>query len=1418
MTQNYLAKNTDYFKYTTNFHPLCLSTNSKVKLHKTRFFSWFFVLSIFFVFLMGNKAIAQVTITKPNLSIPVCSGFPSSYYPLEDIEITETATSNFSSGSNITLILSAPANFEFKANTGFVSASSGADFTSISSLTVSSSVITLTYSVNSPTNKTDRLTFSQLQIRAINNVSTGNITRNGGTGTISGLITGTTLTNTITSVIGTPPSISNAGSNQTLTSCATTTTVAGNVPTSGTGLWSVVSGTATITTPSSPTSGVTGLTVGTTATLRWTISNGACESLFSDVTITTVRGAGCLVYCTPSVSSGVQASNYIKDVNFIGNITNSNNSSTYSSSPLGYQDQTNLGTRASQAQGEGVNIFTNTTGGANYMKAWVDWNSNGIFDESTEIVYQCTNAFINTTFGFKIPETTIPGNYRIRIRINKSNSTADNTFSACGNIANYGETEDYLFTVVANCAAKITSIANGFNCGTGSVTLGAAGTADNTQYRWYDSQSGGTLVETTISTTWSTPSISASKTFYVTAFNGSCESLFRTPVVATIKPIPTLTFANANPEVCGENSIIDLQASGNNEQVYLIDENFESGMVNFTSNSIAFPTGEESKTKWQIQSSTYVPPYPTFPVWYPAISSGFGTNKFAITTSDVVAGGTTFGKVENALESVIVNTTGFLNLSLSFKMYFSSYNDANSASVEYVNVEVSTNGGDSWNPTPIVQYLGDVGIGTQFVTSPNFNVNAFIGITSLKIRIRYKAGWCDGVAVDDIKLFGDKPLSPSFQWTSALPPDAYTNAACTLPYTAGTPASIVYIKPTLAQLEQSTYSFTAKANLANGCSTSAIINVTNKSKVWQNLTIDWNNSSNWKPSGVPTAANCVIIPNTTIIPGNNYNAYAKNLTVKSTGNLELSSTSNLTVTDFVDVNTDGIFNIRDKANLIQINNTPNTGIVNIERVSQPMYNIDYTYWNSPLTLASNFTLGSLSPNSPLMFSWIPTVSAGTGGNWKNENNATIMDPRKGYIIRAPTTFSSSIKTPYTATFKGTPNNGTVTAPIIKGTLTGVVDVDAENDEWNLIGNPYPSAIDAGTFVDFNANLNVIDGTIYVWTHNTAPSQAEPDPFYGDYALNYTENDYASFNRTGGVSTRSSATTGGSPPSGFIASGQSFFVRAANTMAPGTLNATFNNSMRVGVEGKNGDFFKMNKNQKNEAIPKNVSDKERHRIWLNLTNNSGAFSQILVGYIEGATQSLDRSFDGESFGGNDVGFYSIIPEAQLTIQGRSLPFDENDQVKLGYYSEISAKLSVRIDHFDGLFDNQNILLEDKELGIIHDLKDTPYVFQTEIGDFDDRFILRYTDKTLSLQDPIYDNAVTVFFTRSNNTLNIKNSASDNTVLSASLYDIQGKLLSKWDVKEKEQSNIKIPIQDKASAVYIVKLKTEKGTISKKIIVK
>ena len=70
--------------------------------------------------------------------------------------------------------------------------------------------------------------------------------------------------------------ISNAGSDQQLCSTTTSTALAGNTATPGTGTWTTTSA-ATITTPSSPTSTVTGLIAGT-FDFVWTIVNGTCTS------------------------------------------------------------------------------------------------------------------------------------------------------------------------------------------------------------------------------------------------------------------------------------------------------------------------------------------------------------------------------------------------------------------------------------------------------------------------------------------------------------------------------------------------------------------------------------------------------------------------------------------------------------------------------------------------------------------------------------------------------------------------------------------------------------------------------------------------------------------------------------------------------------------------------------------------------------------------------------------------------------------------------------------------------------------------------------------------------------------------------------------------------------------------------------
>ncbi len=74
----------------------------------------------------------------------------------------------------------------------------------------------------------------------------------------------------------------NAGPNQTV--CSSSASLAGNLPTTGTGVWTVVGGSGTITSPSNPSTTVTGLGLGNT-TLRWTLLNGVCNDSQDDVVI-----------------------------------------------------------------------------------------------------------------------------------------------------------------------------------------------------------------------------------------------------------------------------------------------------------------------------------------------------------------------------------------------------------------------------------------------------------------------------------------------------------------------------------------------------------------------------------------------------------------------------------------------------------------------------------------------------------------------------------------------------------------------------------------------------------------------------------------------------------------------------------------------------------------------------------------------------------------------------------------------------------------------------------------------------------------------------------------------------------------------------------------------------------------------------
>jgi hypothetical protein len=615
---------------------------------------------------------------------------------------------------------------------------------------------------------------------------------------------------------------------------------------------------------------------------------------------------------------------------------------------------------------------------------------------------------------------------------------------------------------------------------------------------------------------------------------------------------------------------------------------------------------------------------------------------------------------------------------------------------------------------------------------------------------------------------------------------------------SGTAGPIVGTNDTINICPTATTIYTAEVsyNLCNG----TVLKVTDETtvtvegnKVWNgSINSDWDTDNNWTPTGVPTDTDCVVIPDVTndpVISGTGYDAFGYSLKILPDGFLTLESDNNLTLTNVLKVHPAGTFNIRNNASLIQIDETQNSGNINMERITTPLYRFDYTYWNSPVTFSSNYTLGNLSPNTMIdkYYHWTPSLSNGTG-NWAQESAATVMDPKKGYIIRAPNDFSytPTVFTPYTANFIGTPNNGIISCPISYGTLGNT----SLNDKWNLIGNPYPSALDALAFVNEPANRNVIDGTLYFWTHNSPISASFPDPFYNDFTLNYTMSDYAIWNNTGATA----AASGGLAPQQYIAAGQAFFVQS--NAVPG--DAVFTNNMRV--QNNNRQFFRAGQSE---------GDIERHRIWLNLTNNSGAFNQLLVGYIENATSGFDRGLDGMQLSQNAVSFYSVAGDRELAIQARPLPFNIEDRVPLGYRSNLNGTFSIQIDHYDALFGTQNIYIEDGLLNVIHDLKTGPYTFTTAPGSFANRFVLRYTDALLGVANPQVVSDVTAF---------IKDrrlfARAGVPMISISVYEVTGQLVKEYVLaKGSMEFNGEFPFSE---GVYFAKIKLGNGiTVTRKI---
>jgi hypothetical protein len=542
-------------------------------------------------------------------------------------------------------------------------------------------------------------------------------------------------------------------------------------------------------------------------------------------------------------------------------------------------------------------------------------------------------------------------------------------------------------------------------------------------------------------------------------------------------------------------------------------------------------------------------------------------------------------------------------------------------------------------------------------------------------------------------------------------------------------------------------------------------------------------TTTWNGSGWSNSAPTISVK--AIINGNYNTDTADIITCElqvNTG-FELKITANHFVQVQNNITVNGTLNVLDKGSLVQVDDAAtSTGNITMKRKSSRMKGFDYTYWSSPVV---GQTLYQLSPStrSDKYFSFNTLTNAYV----VSTNGAATMAAGKGYIVRAPEGWSATNQTEgvYEATFTGVPNTGSVPVSIQKGTGT-----------YNLIGNPYPCAIDIDKFITDNTNKTIVNGTILIWTHNTAVSSTTP----GNATYNYTSDDFAKYNLTGGVKTGWAAFPGGVVPDGKIAAGQSFFIETNSSLVAGSYTAYFNNGMRV--TGNNNTFFKHN------SASVTNGELEKNRFWLNMTNSQGAYNEILLGYVTGATNDFDNLYDGKTFNaGNVLSMYTISGTDNYSIQGRALPFTDSDIVALGYKTTIAGNFTITLENFDGLFANQDIFLVDKNDNSYHNLKDGSYSFTTEAGTFDGRFELQYSNQTLATTT-VDSVASSVIVSAQRDEINIKASKTMSTV---EIFDLTGRcIVSKTNI---DALQLKLDLTA-GNQIVIARIKLKDNTIINK----
>ncbi|MBE17123.1 MAG: hypothetical protein CL867_12835 [Cytophagaceae bacterium] len=487
------------------------------------------------------------------------------------------------------------------------------------------------------------------------------------------------------------------------------------------------------------------------------------------------------------------------------------------------------------------------------------------------------------------------------------------------------------------------------------------------------------------------------------------------------------------------------------------------------------------------------------------------------------------------------------------------------------------------------------------------------------------------------------------------------------------------------------------------------------------ITIDWNI--------VQTAHNVTTQTNNTVL------ALAVNA-----NELSVENDSKMEVTHYLRL--DGLLDLVGESQLVQTDDS------DLDAASSGSLERDqggtadtytYNYWSSPVSTVNtslnnqDFSIASLmrdgtDPNNPIPFG----ISGGLDGapgtpislsaywfyKYDNQVSSTYsawqyvgpfgtMSPGEGWTMKGPG--SGPITAEQNYTFIGKPNNSTTSETI-------TLAVNGGNDY--LVGNPFPSALDANDFINDNPHL---DGTLLFWEHWGG----------GTHYLSQYQGGYGMYNLSGGTPAVShplvsQTGSGTKTPGRYVAVGQGFFVVADTN---GSIQ--FNNAQRNFVKEGGASIFMMGDTYDGKAATTNSSnyqpddtrfDQEdtRTKFRIGFTAPSGLHRQLLLTLDKETTYQYDRGYDGQikDIQGDDMTW--IVEDRNTVIQGVPNVLEQNVfplYVQLATPGTFDIMLESEVFVNDP---NLNIYLWDMLQDSMTDMRAQDFSVALPAGNYTDRF--------------------------------------------------------------------------------------------------